>query len=84
MDQNALSQAKYNIIRLLYPLPEGSMLLCKFMQQYKDYYGHECPLSFLTDQMDDIILVSSSLIVLFFSSPLKMITKKGSTIDVVK
>ena len=58
VDQNALSQAKYNIIRLLYPILDGSMLLCEFLQQYQDFYGHDCPLSFLKEQMDDVILVS--------------------------
>lgn len=58
IDQNALSQAKNRIIRLLYPIPEGALTLQKLLEKYKDTYGQECPLSFLTDYMEDVITVS--------------------------
>lgn len=58
IDQNALSQAKSRITRLLYPLAEGSMTLHRLLEKYKEIYGQECPLSFLTDYMEDLITVS--------------------------
>ena len=58
IDQNALSQAKNRVIRLLYPIPEGSMTLHRLLEKYKETYGQECPLNFLTEYMDDIVTVS--------------------------
>jgi len=65
IDQNALSQSKNRVIRLLYPIPDGSILLRRFLELYKNMCGEECPLSFLTDHMDDIVTVSNDLIFLF-------------------
>lgn len=64
IDRNALSQAKYRIIRLLYPIPEGSMTLHRLLDKYKEVYGQECPLSFLTDYMEDIVTVSILFVIL--------------------
>ena len=59
IDQNALSQAKNRVIRLLYPTPEGFLSLHKLLDLYKEKYGQECSISFLTDHMEDVVQVIS-------------------------
>ena len=57
IDQNALSQAKSRVIRLLYPTPDGLLSLRKLLELYKHNYGQECSLTFLTDHMEDVVQV---------------------------
>lgn len=59
IDQDALSQSKLRVVTILYPVLDGSMTLCKLLEKYWKTYGQECPLSFLTDYMEDIVIVSS-------------------------
>lgn len=58
VDQNALNLAKSRIIQLLYPIPDGSLTLQHLLQKYKEIYSLDCPLSFLTDYMEDVVTVS--------------------------
>lgn len=64
INQNALSQTKRRVFRLLYPTIEGCMPLRKLLERYRGSYGQDCSLSFLTDHMEDTVRVSCS-----FSSP---------------
>jgi len=59
IDQNALSQAKNQVLQLLYPIIDGSMPLHRLLEQYKEICGHECPLSFITNHMEEIIEVDN-------------------------
>jgi hypothetical protein len=38
--------------------------LNKLLERYREKYGQECPLSFLTDYMEDIVIVSILLKIL--------------------
>lgn len=58
IDQTALSLCKNRIIQLLYPLPEGSMPLRRVLELHKEKWGQDCPLSYLTDHMDDVVMAS--------------------------
>lgn len=59
IDQTALSQAKFRVVSILYPVLDGSMALRKLLEKYKNTYGQECPLNFLTDYMEDIVIVDN-------------------------
>jgi len=57
IDQNALSQAKSRVLRLLYPTTEGCMPLHRLLEQYQESYGQKCPSTFIMDHMEEIIVV---------------------------
>ncbi|XP_046650849.1 meiosis regulator and mRNA stability factor 1-like isoform X2 [Daphnia pulicaria] len=59
IDQNSLSNSKFRVVTILYPVIDGSMPLHKLLEKYKEMNGHECPHSFLTDYMEDIVIVDS-------------------------
>ncbi|XP_059351299.1 meiosis regulator and mRNA stability factor 1-like isoform X2 [Daphnia carinata] len=59
IDQTALSQAKFRVVSILYPVLDGSMALRTLLEKYKNNYGQECPLNFLTDYMEDIVIVDN-------------------------
>lgn len=57
MDQNALALCKTRVVRLLYPTADGSLPLRLLLQRYRQAHHADCPLSFLTEHMDDVIQV---------------------------